>query len=162
MKGKKEDEISESALLLFPLLKHLFSGASGDPAIVSLRNQTYHILQILERRGPLPVSAIGKRLFIAKQNMTTFIDRLMNEGLVERKNDAADRRVINILITKEGRAFLKERRQGLKKIVGENLSKLSNEDIESLHSVFEAIRTILYKLESEPNELPRRKATGHL
>jgi DNA-binding MarR family transcriptional regulator len=147
MKEKKADEISEDALLLFPLLKHLFNGDSGDPALASLRNQTYHILRILERRGPLPVSAIGKQLFIAKQNMTTFIDKLMNEGLVKRKNDAADRRIINIIITEKGRVFLKERRQGLKKIVDENLSKLSNEDIESLHSVFEVIRTIVYKLE---------------
>ncbi|MCX5812325.1 MAG: MarR family transcriptional regulator [Proteobacteria bacterium] len=147
MKENQLDELSESALLLFPLLKHLFNGDSGDPALASLRNQTYHILRILERRGPLPVSAIGKQLFIAKQNMTTFVDRLINEGLVERKNDAADRRVINIIITEKGRVFVKERRQGLKKIVKENLSKLSDEDIESLHSVFDVIRTIVHKLE---------------
>lgn len=146
MKDKKTDEISEGALLLFPLMKLLFSGDPGDPVLASLRNQTYHILRILERSGPLPVSAIGKQLFIAKQNMTTFIDRLMNEGLVKRKTDDADRRVINIIITEKGKLFLKERRQGLKKIVNANLSKLSDEDIESLHSVFEAIRTIVRKL----------------
>ena len=147
MKEKQVDEISESALLLFPLLKRLFNGDPGAPALASLRNQTYHILRILERRGPLPVSAIGKQLFIAKQNMTTLVDRLMNDGLVERKNDAADRRIINILITKKGVGFLKESMLGLKKIVRENLSKLSHEDIESLHSAFRVMRTIVHKLE---------------
>ena len=147
MKEKQADEISESALLLFPLLKRLFNGDPGAPALASLRNQTYHILRILERRGPLPVSAIGKQLFIAKQNMTTLIDRLMNDGLVERKNDAADRRIINILITKKGVGFLKESMLGLKKIARENLSKLSDEDIESLHSAFRVIRTIVHRLE---------------
>lgn len=147
MKEKQVDEISESALLLFPFVKRLFNGDASAPALASLRNQTYHILRILERRGPLPVSAIGKQLFIAKQNMTTLIDRLMNDGLVERKNDAADRRIINIIITKKGGRFLKERMLGLKKIVRENLSKLSDEEIESLHSAFRVIRTIVHKLE---------------
>ena len=147
MKEKQVDEISESALLLFPLMKRLFNGDPGVPALASLRNQTYHILRILERRGPLPVSAIGKQLFIAKQNMTTLIDRLMNDGLVERKNDAADRRIINVIITEKGGRFLQERKQDLKKIVRENLSKLSAEDIESLHSAFRVIRTIVHKLE---------------
>ena len=147
MKEKMVDKISENALLLFPLWKRLFKGDSSDPALTLLRNQTYHILRILERRGSLPVSAIGKQLFIAKQNMTTFIDRLMTEGLVERKNDAADRRVINIIITEKGRGLLKESRQGLKRIINENLSKLSDEDIEALYSVFEVIKTIIHKLE---------------
>jgi len=147
MKEKQADEISESALLLFPLLKRLFSGDPSAPALASLKNQTYHILRILERRGPLPVSAIGKQLFIAKQNMTTLIDRLMNDGLVERKNDAADRRIINILITKKGVGFSKEIMLGLKKIVRENLSKLNDKDIKSLHSAFRVMRTIVHKLE---------------
>jgi DNA-binding MarR family transcriptional regulator len=146
MKEKLRDKISEDALLLFPLWKRLFKGDSNDPALTSLRNQTYHILRILEKKGPLPVSAIGKQLFIAKQNMTTFIDRLMNEGLVERKHDTADRRVINIVITEKGRSLLTETRESLKRIVKENLTQLSDEDIESLHDVFAVIRTIIHKL----------------
>ncbi len=90
MREKQVDGISESALQLFPLLKRLFNGDPGDPALAPLRNQTYHILRILERSGPLPVSAIGKQLIIAKQNMTTLIDRLMKDELVERRFDAKD------------------------------------------------------------------------
>jgi DNA-binding MarR family transcriptional regulator len=146
MKERQAEEISESALLLFPLLKRLFNGDPGNPALASLRNQTYHVLRILERKGPLPVSAIGKQLFIAKQNMTTLIDRLMGDGLVERKDDAADRRIINIVITEKGEGFLKEKRLGLKKIVRENLSKLSDKEIESLHSAFRVIATVVHKL----------------
>ena len=141
------EEISLSALLLFPLLKRLFNGDPGDPALAPLRNQTYQILRILERSGPLPVSAIGKRLIIAKQNMTTLIDRLMNDGLVERRSDAKDRRVINIFITEKGIRFLKESMGSLKKIVKGNLSGLSDEDIESLCASFRTIRTIAHKLD---------------
>jgi DNA-binding MarR family transcriptional regulator len=146
MKERQAEEISEGALLLFPLLKRLFNGDPGTPALASLRNQTYHVLRILEFKGPLPVSAIGRQLFIAKQNMTTLVDRLMGEGLVERKNDVADRRITNIIITEKGEGFLKERRLGLKKIVIENLSKLNDKEIESLQSAFRIIKPIINKL----------------
>jgi DNA-binding MarR family transcriptional regulator len=143
VREKQVDEISESALLLFPLLKRLFNGDSGDPALAPLRNQTYHILRILERTGPLPISAIGKRLLIAKQNMTTLIDRLINDGLVERRNDAADRRVIHIAIREKGIGFLRESMLGLKNVVKRNVSDLSDEDIESLHTALRAIRNVV-------------------
>ena len=133
MREKQVEGISENALQLFPLLKRLFNGDPGDPALAPLRNQTYHILRILERNGPLPVSAVGKQLLIAKQNMTTLVDKLMKEDLVERRLDAKDRRVINIFITEKGIKFLKESMLGLKKIVSRNLSEFDDEDIESLY-----------------------------
>ena len=147
MKENKKDEVSEGALLLFPLLKRLFNGEYSDPALAALRNQTYHILRILEIWGPVPMSVIGKQLFIAKQNMTVLINRLVKDELVERQRDPADRRIIIVVITEKGKGFVKEWKQGLKRIVGENLSKLSDADIESLHSVFEVIRTIVHKLD---------------
>lgn len=147
MKENKRDEISENALLIFLLMKRLFSGDPANPALASLKNQTYHVLRILERKGPLPVSAIGKELFIAKQNMTTLIDKLMNDGLVERKSDSVDRRIVQAVITDKGRESLKERRSGLKKIVGENLAKLGDDDIEALHRAFGVIRTVVDKLQ---------------
>ena len=143
------DEISESALLLFPLLKRLVKGDPNDPARVPFKNQSYHILRALERKGPLPMSVIGKRLTIAKQNMTTLIDKLMNDGLVERRNDTSDRRVINIVITERGTNFLRESRSALKKIIKKNLSELGNEDVKSLDSAFQTIRAVVSKLEKK-------------
>jgi len=146
MKENKRDEVSESALLLFPMVKRLYSGDPGGPALASLRNQTYFALRVLEMAGPLPTSAIGNRLFIAKQNMTTLVDRLVSQGLAERENDTADRRVIRVMITEKGREFLKEGKSELKKIVRENLAKLSDEDIESLCRAFRVMREIVDKL----------------
>lgn len=146
MTEKQMEEISLNALLLFPMLKRLFNGEPGEPALAPLRNQTFHILRILERSGPLPVSAIGKQLIVAKQNMTTLVDKLMKEGLVERRWDAADRRVVNVFITPKGKKFLQKSIQGLKKIVSRNLSDLSEGDIESLYHAFQTIRTVGLKL----------------
>jgi DNA-binding MarR family transcriptional regulator len=147
MRTRQEEAISENALLLFPLMKHLLRGDPGDHALAPFKNQTYHVLRVLERHGPLPTSAIGKRLFIAKQNMTTLIDKLMGDGLVERKNDADDRRVINIVITEKGIEFLKGIMLALKDIIKGNLSHLSDDDIGALHAAFQVVKTVATKLE---------------
>jgi DNA-binding MarR family transcriptional regulator len=147
------DEISESALLLFPLLKRLLKGDPNDPARAPFRNQSYFILRMLERRGPLPMSVIAKRLTIAKQNMTTLIDKLTQDGLVERRNDINDRRIINIILTERGIDFLKESRLALRKIIKKNLSELGDEDITSLESAFQTIRAVLIKLDKNARTL---------
>jgi len=147
MRKKQQDEISENALLLFPLMKRLLKGDPGDQALTPFRNQSYHVLRLLERQGPLPMSDIGKRLFIAKQNMTTLADRLMRDGLVERKNDAGDRRVINIVTTEKGIRFLQTSMLELKDIIKKNLSGLSDHDIESLHAAFKTIKIVVAKID---------------
>jgi DNA-binding MarR family transcriptional regulator len=150
------DQISEGALLLFPLLKRLVQGDPDDPARVPFRNHSYHVLKMLERRGPLPMSVVGKQLAIAKQNMTTLIDKLMREGLVERRQDAADRRVVQIAITPRGGRFLTASRTALKRIIRKNLSELCEEDVRSLDAALQMIRAVVAKLEPG-DSTPRRE-----
>ncbi len=42
------------------------------------------------------MSEIGRRVYISKSNMTSLIDKLVENGLAERIPDTNDRRVINI------------------------------------------------------------------
>ncbi len=147
MKSTRENEISENLLLLFPLIKRLFRGDAADPALLPFRNQTYHILRVLEKHGPLPMSEIGKRLFIAKQNMTTLTDRLTDDGLVERKDDARDRRITNIVITDRGRQFLESAWGGMKGLIQTNLSQLSDSDVEALQKALQTIKTVVSKIQ---------------
>lgn len=147
MREQKIERITDSVLLLFPLGKRLLKGDPSDPALAPFKNQSYQILRMLEKRGPLPMSKIGKRMAIAKQNMTTIIDKLMQDGLVERKNDMRDRRVINIVITDKGIAFLGESLLALKKIIKKNLAMLGDEDIELLDAAFQTIKTLTSKLD---------------
>lgn len=147
MREQKIERIADSALLLFPLTKRLLRGDPDDPALAPFKNQSHHILRMLEKRGPLPMSKIGKRMAIAKQNVTPVIDKLMQDGLVERRNDLRDRRVINIVITKKGIAFLGESMRALKKIIKKNLAVLGDEDIASLDAAFQTIKTVTSKLD---------------
>jgi MarR family transcriptional regulator, organic hydroperoxide resistance regulator len=149
MKEKELAEISSNILQLFPLFKALIKceGAeAADTPFPYIKSNVYHILGVVKVNGPLPISVIGRRLFIAKQNMTTITDRLIQDGLLERQRDVNDRRIINIAITKKGIKLLQSGKQMYKEILRKNLSKLTEKDIDVLHESLGNIITILKKI----------------
>jgi DNA-binding MarR family transcriptional regulator len=60
--------------------------------------------------------------------------------------DVHDRRVINVVITRTGRDTLKEFRRNTRKIIMENLSSLTSDDISALHASLKTIRSIASRL----------------
>jgi MarR family transcriptional regulator, organic hydroperoxide resistance regulator len=62
------------------------------------------MLQRLEPGAALPMSALADLLFCDASNVTGMVDRLEGRGLLERRDDPADRRVKLIALTHEGAA----------------------------------------------------------
>ena len=149
MKDGAIDEIAESIMLFFPLLKRLLRGDPGEATLAPFRNQSYHVLRTLEKKGPLAISTVGSRLAIAKQNMTGLIDRLEADGLVERKPDPSDRRIVNIAVTEKGAAFLSETTEGMKQIIKKNLARISDKNVTDLHLAMTAMKRVFLDLEKE-------------
>jgi DNA-binding MarR family transcriptional regulator len=104
------------------------------------------VLGILKKRGELPMSEIGRRVHVSKSNMTSLIDKLVEEGLVERLPDKMDRRVINIAITDKGKGLLWNWRKYSNNEIRKNLSDLSDEDLEKFYESVENIKDILNKI----------------
>jgi DNA-binding MarR family transcriptional regulator len=86
------------------------------------------------------VSEIGRKVCISKSNMTSLIDKLVEEGLVERSPYKNDRRVINISITEKGHEQLWSWRKHQNKQIRRKLSSLSNEDLEELYESLETLK----------------------
>lgn len=66
------------------------------------------MLQRLEPGASLPMSAVADMLYCDASNVTGMVDRLEARGLLERRDDPADRRVKLIALTDEG-ASMRER-----------------------------------------------------
>lgn len=147
MINQELDEIAEGLLRFFPVINILFKRARNDTPPTPAKGAAYHILGMLKAAGPLPISTVGKRLGIVKQNMTTIVDRLIEEGLVERKADATDRRVVNIETTEKGVETLREGKKKAKEALARSLSELDGEDIHKLRSAFVAITDVFDKIE---------------
>ena len=62
------------------------------------------IVSLLSRDGQT-VSEIGDRLFLESNTLTPLIKRLEAAGLVSRKRDSADERVVRVSLTAQGRGL---------------------------------------------------------
>jgi DNA-binding MarR family transcriptional regulator len=98
------DRIAGDLLALLPFYhKRVFRAEHG---ISGMQAAQYRVLGLLMSAGVLPMSVIGKRLYISKPYMTVLIDSLVEGGHVERLPDTGDRRVINVAITGKGKTYL--------------------------------------------------------
>jgi DNA-binding MarR family transcriptional regulator len=68
----------------------------------------YLVMLVLWGEDGLSVKEIGGRLFLDSGTLTPLLKRLEGAGLVQRRRDQGDERVVRILLTAEGRA-LRER-----------------------------------------------------
>ena len=66
----------------------------------------FMVLEALLHKGPLTISAIGKKVLLANASMTSAIDRLDDRGLVVRKTDEEDRRIRLVHLTARGKALI--------------------------------------------------------
>jgi MarR family 2-MHQ and catechol resistance regulon transcriptional repressor len=81
-----------------------------------LTDAQYNVLRILEgAKEPLSQQALAKRLLVSRANVTSLIDKLEAQGLVQRCA-CEDRRVKLIQLTERGLAFVEETFAALQQI----------------------------------------------
>jgi MarR family 2-MHQ and catechol resistance regulon transcriptional repressor len=73
---------------------------------LGLCGSDFAVLEVLLHRGPLPVSAIGRKVLLTSGSITTAIDRLEAKGWVVRGSDPDDRRARVVRLTPAGRRFV--------------------------------------------------------
>ena len=77
-----------------------------------------HVLTVLEADGPLAMSRLAEALDVSVASATGIVDRMEQRGLVERRREPDDRRVVLVHATDAGNAIFEdvatERRQHLR------------------------------------------------
>jgi MarR family transcriptional regulator, organic hydroperoxide resistance regulator len=63
------------------------------------------LAQLMEQDGQ-PLGELGSRALYDGPTMTGIVDRLETGGLVQRRRDSSDRRVINLYLTEQGRDLM--------------------------------------------------------
>ena len=67
-----------------------------------------HVLTILESDGPLSMGKLADALDVSVASATGIVDRMEDRGLVERRREGDDRRVVLVAATDAGRAVFVE------------------------------------------------------
>lgn len=65
----------------------------------------YLVMVALWARDDQSVGELGEKLFLESSTLTPLLKRLEAEGLVRRRRDTADERVVRITLTDQGRAL---------------------------------------------------------
>ncbi len=74
-------------------------------------NQAFALMSLARAGDTCPMTELAGAACRSQGTMTGIIDRLVRNGLVERKTDQADRRVVLVNLTPAGRDFLNSIRQ---------------------------------------------------
>ncbi len=99
-------------------------------------NKTYQVsapqlncLMALNEHGSLPPSRIARLIMVNSSTVTGIIDRLEHKGLVARKRNSPDRRVIFIELTDAGRDLAQSAPPPFQQKIVEGLNRLSDDDL---------------------------------
>lgn len=133
--------------LIFRLIRRkLLTMALAEPD-ANLKLIHIEIMKVLKEEGTMHVAKIGEKLLIAKAQMTHLIDKLVELGFVERETGAPDRRTMNISLTAKGRKFTEEQDSLILNAMRDNMSSLSDKELEALSGSLRNLRDTLFKLQ---------------
>jgi DNA-binding MarR family transcriptional regulator len=113
-----------------------------------------NVLTSLDIEGPLSMTRLAEAMDISDASATGIVDRMEKRGLVERRRDAADRRVVLVCPTEQGRQVFRDMDAHRRKFLSLVLSHLSDAQLRALwtgmQAVLEARRNVLATMADAP------------
>ena len=105
-----------------------------------------HVLTVLEAHGALPMSKLADALDVSVASLTGIIDRMEDRGLVARRREPDDRRVVLVHTTDAGvavfQAMAVERRKTLEPL----LERMTDEELDGFLAGLRALRRVRSEL----------------
>jgi DNA-binding MarR family transcriptional regulator len=137
------DDVSQNLFLTLPIFRKRLLHMDVIQREFNIPLSHVQVMAMLNDNGAMNVSEISRRLGIAKPNITPLIDRLIEQGYVERNRDEADRRMVNVRICAAGMAELEKIRKKMRTLVGEWAVLLSVNDLRALNDSLRTIYQVL-------------------
>ena len=106
-----------------------------------ISSQQYNVLRILKGQGnnAISVNNIMSRMINKMSNASRLVEKLRKKGLIERVTCEADRRQVDVRITKNGLKLLEESGKEMSKF-DKMKSKLSEKEAKTLNELLEKLR----------------------
>jgi len=145
-------EVEESMKLYIELHRlgrqmHRFSHKAAHEGSHFMGGQSRVLTIVIENDG-ITQRELAEILDVRPASMTVMIRKMELFGLVERKQDAKDQRVMHIYITDSGRKVEEESRIFTKKLVGSMFQSLSDEEIRQMLMITEKLSKALSECDS--------------
>jgi DNA-binding MarR family transcriptional regulator len=88
--------------------------------------------QLDRAHNGMTLGELSQRMMVSNGNVTGLVDRLVEQGLVQRRRSPNDRRAQFVTLTAEGRRFFRTMARANGDWIGEIFADLSGDDIETL------------------------------
>jgi DNA-binding MarR family transcriptional regulator len=106
-----------------------------------ITTEQYAVLATMKYRGgPVRVTDLAQGLERSPNSVSMIVDRMVKAGLVTRKRDKGDRRVVYVAVTSKGENAQKLATPAALEFIREILSPLSYKDRLTLLSLLEVVR----------------------
>ena len=90
----------------FDKISKIFASMEGFNGEISLSKSELLTLESVSKQKDLTMSKLAKNLDIGFSTATSIIDRLIEKKLVVRERNHGDRRVVKVLLSKEGETII--------------------------------------------------------
>ena len=99
----------------------------------------FHVLRTLVVSGPCPMVDLAKEQFISPPALTSIVDNLERQGLVERVRSEEDRRIINIKLTGKGEKVFAQAHPLYKRFFEKVMRSLTKQEISVVLTAFDKL-----------------------
>jgi len=135
------DEVTDAVLSASRVLVSIAARSIAD-VDSELTLPRYRALVVMCSGGPLPMSDLADRLACSRSTATRLCDRLVRDGLVERRSRAGDRRAVEVAVTRRGTTLVRKvterRREEIAAVVAEVPVTQRTALVEALRTLAEA------------------------
>ncbi|MDD4971964.1 MAG: MarR family transcriptional regulator [Paludibacter sp.] len=143
LKGRFRNDRNKALINLFFTEKQLTYSMLQLFKKHELTEPQYNILRVLRgyrSQGPSSIGFLKERMLDRNSDVSRLIDKLFEKGLVDRKENGADRRQKDVVITEKGLELL-ARMDDCEKKADTLLQGLTDDEISELNRLLDKIRS---------------------
>ena len=127
-----------------------------------------NVITVLEAEGPTQMRRMAEALDVSDASATGIVDRMEKRGLVERRHDTADRRVVLVGLTDEGRNVFSKMVEHRRQLLVRVLAELSADEVAALLTGMRAVQAVGLRMMEQnggagwppPSQLPDAPPAG--
>jgi DNA-binding MarR family transcriptional regulator len=149
------DAIGIIELELLKLVRHLETLGRRSALYVRVDRAGYLAMRMLDSLGPVSANALAQALRLDASTVTRQISTLASQGLAERQANPADGRSSTIVLTREGRAVMREVERKRRQLIEELVSGWDAPGQTSLGAALARLNGSLLRSVTDPADPPR-------
>lgn len=104
-----------------------------------LTYEQHYVLRYIYKKAAITSSELAKLLNVNKSAITALTNRLIEKGLIERKRQDNDRRVVHLSLSPSGKQLFNECQTKINELVGQVISVFDETEVQAFMTTYEKL-----------------------